>query len=156
MCDMLLNFFLAMAMLVTRTKTPISLIPKSFEENRINIPKAPALGLLLERPIFTVYNERQRERANQVHRDCVDFDAYKDKIEAFKQEWIYKKIFDAENNEHVFDGYLTSLDAHIGPDYYYLNPEGEIPDECLVSTKYNRPLAVSKSKDSDDELEEDE
>jgi tRNA pseudouridine38-40 synthase len=142
-----------MAMLVTRTKTPVSLIPKTFEENRINIPKAPALGLLLERPIFNVYNEKTRTKSNQVCRDIVSFDAYKDKIEAFKQEWIYKKIFDAENNEHVFDGYLTSLDAHIGPDYHYLNPEGIIPDECLVSTKYNRPVVTKK--DSDDELEED-
>jgi tRNA pseudouridine38-40 synthase len=144
-----------MAMLVTRTNTPISLIPKTFEENRINVPKAPALGLLLERPIFNVYNEKTRTKANQVTRDIVDFDAYKDKIEAFKQEWIYKKIFDAENHEHVFDGYLTSLDAHIGPDYYYLNPEGVIPDECLVSTKYNRPPITIKNlkEDSDDELE---
>ncbi|KAI8047570.1 pseudouridine synthase [Gilbertella persicaria] len=139
---------ISMAMLVTRSKTPLSLIPKTFEENRINIPKAPALGLLLERPIFNVYNEKMRSRATEVERAEIDFDIYKDQIEAFKQEWIYKKIFDAENHEHVFDGYLTSLDAHIGPDYDYLNPEGVIPDACLVQTKFNTKAA------SDDEEEE--
>lgn len=134
-------------MLVTRSNTPLSLIPKTFEENKINIPKAPALGLLLERPIFKVYNDKMRAKANQVERDIVDFDVYKDKINAFKEEWIYKKIFEAENQEHVFDGYLTSLDAHLGDDYKYLNPEGVIPDICLVTTKYNRPT----KQESDDE-----
>lgn len=127
-----------MAMLITRTNTPISLIPSTFENLKINIPKAPALGLLLERPIFRVYNEKMRSKAaNEVERDEIDFDLYKEQIEEFKREWIYKKIFEAENQEHVFDGYLTSLDSHIGPDYNYLNPGGEIPEECLVSTKYN-------------------
>lgn len=139
-----------MGMLVTRSNTPISLIPKTFEENKINIPKAPALGLLLERPIFQVYNDKMRVKANQVERDIVDFDLFKDVINEFKEEWIYKKIFEAENQEHVFDGYLTSLDAHLGDDYEYLNPEGNIPDICLVSTKYNRPI----KQESDDEEQE--
>lgn len=132
-----------MAMLITRSGTPVSLIPQTFESNKINIPKAPALGLLLERPVFTVYNEKLREKSKDVVRDPINFDKYADQIEEFKREWIYKKIFDAENQEHVFDGYLTSLDAHIGPDYLYLNKQGVIPPECLISTKYN--------KESDDE-----
>lgn len=143
---------ISMGMLVTRSETPISLIPKTFEENKINIPKAPALGLLLERPIFKVYNDKMRTKSNQVERDIVDFDVYKNKINAFKEEWIYKKIFEAENQEHVFDGYLTSLDAHLGDDYKYLNPEGVIPDVCLVTTKYNRP----SKQDSEDEEEHDD
>ena len=132
--------FIAMAMLITRTNTPISLIADSFENQKINIPKAPALGLLLERPIFKVYNDKMRKKANNVlERDEISFDKYNDQIEAFKREWIYTKIFDTENDEHVFDGYLTSLDSHIGPDYLYLNEDGIIPDECLVKTKYNTP-----------------
>ncbi|OBZ83508.1 tRNA pseudouridine synthase 1 [Choanephora cucurbitarum] len=141
---------ISMGMLLTRTKTPIHLIPKTFEENRINIPKAPALGLLLERPIFNVYNQKTRGRAIEVERDEINFDLYKDQIEQFKQEWIYKKIFEAENQEHVFDGYLTSLDAHIGPDYDYLNPEGVIPEHCLVKTKFNTPKATASDEEEED------
>ncbi|KAI9472349.1 MAG: pseudouridine synthase [Benjaminiella poitrasii] len=143
---------IAMALLVTRTKTPVSLIPCTFEENKINIPKAPALGLLLERPIFHVYNEKTRIKAsNEVKREKIDFDLYNDEIEAFKHAWIYKKIFEEERKEHVFDGYLTSLDAHLGPDYLYLNEKGVIPEECLVETKYNK-----KQSNSDDEEQEEE
>lgn len=141
-----------MAMLITRTETPISLIEDTFESPRINIPKAPALGLLLERPIFNVYNSKMLSKANQIERGEVDFENFKDNIETFKKEWIYTKIFEAENQEHVFDGYLTSLDAHIGPDYLYLNKDGVIPEECLVYTKYNAPPVKTES----DEEEEDE
>lgn len=143
-----------MAMLLTRTNTPISIIQDTFQENKINIPKAPALGLLLERPIFKVYNDKMRKKAsNMIERDEIDFDKYNKEIEEFKKEWIYTKIFEAENQEHVFDGYLTSLDSHIGPDYNYLNEDGIIPEECLVKTKYNTP---AKKIDSDDEKEEDD
>ena len=38
-----------MIIMTTRTKTPACVIPKTFEANRINIPKAPGLGLLLEK-----------------------------------------------------------------------------------------------------------
>lgn len=37
--------------MIARTGTPISLIAKTFTQVKINIPKAPALGLLLERVI---------------------------------------------------------------------------------------------------------
>lgn len=37
--------------MIVRTGTPISLIAKTFTQVKINIPKAPALGLLLERVI---------------------------------------------------------------------------------------------------------
>jgi tRNA pseudouridine38-40 synthase len=137
--DCKLISFLAMGMLIARTNTPISLIQETFGEKRINIPKAPALGLLLERPVFDVYNEKLLKKSNKEDRIKIDFDKHKSEMDAFKQEWIYNKIFDTELEEHVFDGYLTSLDAHIGHDYDYLNPEGVIPDICVVHTKHNKP-----------------
>ncbi|CEG71386.1 Putative tRNA pseudouridine synthase [Rhizopus microsporus] len=126
-----------MAMLIARTETPVSLIQQTFGEKRINIPKAPALGLLLERPVFDVYNDKLLQKTSKEDRIKIDFDVHKDKIEAFKQEWIYSKIFDTEIQEHVFDGFLTFLDAQMGHEYDYLNPEGVIPDICIVHTKYN-------------------
>lgn len=66
-----------MAMLSVRTGTPLSLIPKTFEADKINIPKAPALGLLLERPVFQLYNNRM---ASVENRNSIDFDIYKVKI----------------------------------------------------------------------------
>lgn len=59
-----------MALLIVRSESAMSLIDKSFEETRINIPKAPAVGLLLERPVYSAYNKH-------TERDPIDFDAYK-------------------------------------------------------------------------------
>ena len=62
------------------------------------IPKMPALGLLLEYPIFESYNRRVAETNGKLdisdpeHRDPVDFEVYREKIDAFKQEHIYSRM----------------------------------------------------------------
>ena len=69
---------LAMAVLSIRSGTPLKIIENAFGTDRINIPKAPALGLLLERPIFGSYNRHvQDEKKGQTYRDGIDFDVYK-------------------------------------------------------------------------------
>ena len=44
--------------MLVRTRTPASLVPETFGPTRLNIPKAPALGLLLEQPCFESYNRK--------------------------------------------------------------------------------------------------
>jgi tRNA pseudouridine38-40 synthase len=46
------------AVLLTRSQGSPSLVDKAYEFTRIHIPKAPALGLLLEEPVFSVYNSK--------------------------------------------------------------------------------------------------
>jgi tRNA pseudouridine38-40 synthase len=66
---------IGLAIMVMRTKTPLELVDRCFGEERINIPKAPALGLLLERPVFDKYNKY----TGSVKEDkgTIDFDQYK-------------------------------------------------------------------------------
>ncbi|KAI8146459.1 pseudouridine synthase [Fennellomyces sp. T-0311] len=138
---------ISMALLIVRTNTPLTLIERSFEKNRINIPKAPALGLLLERPIFGSYNKHAQDQKNgQTHRDEIDFEPFMDKIEAFKVEWIYKKIFEEEKANAVFDQFISHIDSVTGPDYSYLNSEGVIPEEALIVTKF-----TAKPEPADDD-----
>lgn len=56
---------ISMAILVARTGTPPDVIPKSFENVKVVIPKAPALGLLLEQPRFGSYNSRVEKLSGQ-------------------------------------------------------------------------------------------
>jgi tRNA pseudouridine38-40 synthase len=72
---------ISMAVLAARTKTPASLIPKTFGKlcpqscvssadrlqgpEQIHVPKAPALGLLLEQPRFKTYNDNMLLKAKQ-------------------------------------------------------------------------------------------
>lgn len=65
-----------MAVLVVRSGTPLSLIEESFGSTKINIPKAPALGLLLERPVFESYNTRLNEKRMQKAHPRLEFDSF--------------------------------------------------------------------------------
>lgn len=66
-----------MAVLVVRSGTPLTLIEDSFGPQKINIPKAPALGLLLERPVFDSYNNRLGAKRLQKEHPRVEFNAHK-------------------------------------------------------------------------------
>jgi tRNA pseudouridine38-40 synthase len=88
---------IAMAAMVVRCGTPLSIIQESYGPSTISIPKAPGLGLLLERPVFETYNERA---SKEFSREKIDFDKYKTEMEAFKQREIYDRIFREEERDH--------------------------------------------------------
>lgn len=67
----------------------------------------PALGLLLEYPIFESYNRRLAENMAQVestdpeYRRPIDFEVHREKIDAFKQEHIYSRMRSIEEQGGV-------------------------------------------------------
>ncbi|SAM03912.1 hypothetical protein [Absidia glauca] len=144
---------ISMAVLVVRSGTPLTLIEDSFGPQKINIPKAPALGLLLERPVFDSYNNRLGAKKLQKEHPRIEFNAHKDTIDAFKQKWVYSKMFEAEREERGFDTFLTSVDNSFTDNFKYLNPDGVIPDECIVVTKYSKE---QQSRTDEDQIGEDD
>lgn len=87
-----------MAALTVRCGTDPTIMEKSFGNVIVRIPKAPGLGLLLERPVFDSYNEKQ---AKQHGREKVDFNKFNKEIEEFKEREIYQRIFreEAQGNQ---------------------------------------------------------
>lgn len=85
--------------LAVRTRTPSNLVLEAYKESRLNIPKAPALGLLLQHPIFGVYNAAM---GGQTNRDQLDFAEFADQIDAFKKEFIYNEISAEEAKGAVY------------------------------------------------------
>ena len=72
------------------------------------IPKMPALGLLLEYPVFEAYNrrvaaanERIRESDDPEYRHPIDFEAHREMIEEFKNERIYSRMRAIEEKQAV-------------------------------------------------------
>lgn len=68
----------------------------------------PALGLLLEYPIFESYN-RKTETINEKlqstdveYRPAIDFEVHRREIDQFKQEFIYSKMRQTEDRDGVF------------------------------------------------------
>lgn len=101
---------ISMAALVVRTGCPITRINDCFGPAKINIPKAPALGLLLECPVYDTYNEKLTELGYNE----IDFSKYSTEMDAFKMKYIYDKIYAEELKEHVYHGFFEFLDTFRG------------------------------------------
>lgn len=97
----------AMAVLVIRTACPISRISDCYGPTKINIPKAPALGLLLENPVYDSYNQIL-EKNNYPH---IDFSVHQKEMDEFKMKYIYDKIYAEEIKENVFYGFFGFIDT---------------------------------------------
>lgn len=101
---------IAMAVLVVRTGCPLTRISDAFGPTKINIPKAPALGLLLEAPVYEGYNG-QLEKFGY---SPIDFSKYQKEMDAFKMKYIYDKIYGEEVKENVFYGFFAFIDTFKG------------------------------------------
>ncbi len=88
----------AMAAMVVRCGASPDVIAHSYGKRKISIPKAPSLGLLLERPVFDVYNYRA---VNSLGRDAIDFAKYDDQIRAFKDAEIYARMWADEETRNM-------------------------------------------------------
>ena len=100
-----------MATLAIRCDLPVEIIADAFELTKINIPKAPALGLLLENPVFDAYNFKLRDHSY----DAINFDVFKDEMLDFKMKFIYDKIYDEEVKEYVYYGFFGYIDSYRVP-----------------------------------------
>lgn len=98
---------IAMAVLVVRTGCPVSRIRDCFGPTKINIPKAPALGLLLENPVYEGYNGMLEKFGY----NRIDFAKYQLEMDAFKMKYIYDKIYGEEVRENTFYGFFGFIDT---------------------------------------------
>lgn len=103
---------IGMASICVRTGCSISKIKDAFGPDKINIPKAPALGLLLDHPVYDGYNNQLVAYGHEP----IDFDKYSTQMDAFKHEWIYSKIYAEEESEHTFHAFFGFIDFLTGQD----------------------------------------
>ncbi|KAH0443640.1 tRNA pseudouridine synthase A [Colletotrichum camelliae] len=110
-----------MASLVVRCGTPLERVRQSYGPTRIAIPKAPGLGLLLERPVFDAYNRRAQDNFGK---ETIDFTKYDDKLQAFKDKQIYQRIFEVEEQENVFHTFFQQVDNFKSDYFLWLTAAG--------------------------------
>ena len=79
----------------------------TYLRDKISVPKAPSLGLLLERPVFDKYNEKLVEFGKAT----IDFGKHKEQVNEFKQREIYERIFEVEEREGIFLSFFAGLDS---------------------------------------------
>jgi len=150
--------------LAARTRTSPGLIPKTYERARIHIPKAPALGLLLEQPQFRMYNrkveesnqriatkkgsehvgDRLNESGNDLIRDRIDFEKHREAIDEFKVRMIYSRMREEEGKYHTFSQWISFIDSYPGSDFEYLNGAGVITEAAIQKNGVQRDRAFKE------------
>ncbi|KAI9374013.1 pseudouridine synthase [Aspergillus egyptiacus] len=110
----------SMAALVVRCGCDPDRIFDTYGPTRLAIPKAPGLGLLLERPIFDAYNKRSSEFG----KDPIEFDKCAKEMNEFKQREIYDRIFREEEETHAFTSFFNHIDHYARDDFLYITSAG--------------------------------
>ncbi|TKA48294.1 hypothetical protein B0A49_12366 [Cryomyces minteri] len=146
-----------MAALVVRCGCPVSRIADTYEDAKIGIPKVPGLGLLLERPVFDSYNERQAEKFGK---EKLDFGKYEKELEDFKQREIYERIFREEERDNSFHQFFTHVDNFKEPHFLFVSSKG-IPATQNAGAgsgkgtgKFRRPKLDVESEDEGADVNE--
>ncbi|KAF9565823.1 tRNA pseudouridine synthase [Agrocybe pediades] len=129
---------MAILVLSCRMGTPPRVISELYGQRSVFVPKMPSLGLLLEEPLFDSYNQRmgvineKLKPTDPEYRPLIDFDQYRDQINAFKEKFIYTNMRQVEDRDGLFDAWVRMIDAYAGNDLLYLNPSGAVPDAAVI------------------------
>ncbi|KAG9229218.1 pseudouridine synthase [Amylocarpus encephaloides] len=111
----------AMAALVVRCGSTFDVIHDSYGPTTISIPKAPSLGLLLERPVFDSYNT---QAVSNFNREKIDFDKFQKEMDEFKQQEIYDRMFREEERDHQFHSFFKQVDDYKTDFFLWVTAEG--------------------------------
>lgn len=84
-------------------------IERSWGQDKVDVPKAPGLGLVLERVHFDRYNKRFG--GDGLH-ERLEWDREEEAIKAFKEAHIYPSIVETENQEGSMVSWMSTLPIH--------------------------------------------
>ncbi|GAB0135321.1 hypothetical protein EsDP_00003664 [Epichloe bromicola] len=136
-----------LASLVVRCGTTLDRVAESYQAQKMAIPKAPGLGLLLERPVFENYNRRAKDTLGKPQ---IDFGNYEEKLLAFKEKHIYSRIFEVEEKENTFHGFYNQIDQFKSNHFLWLTAGG------LKVAELNKETDAGKSQQDVDKALGDE
>lgn len=100
---------LGLAIGIMRGFAHIDVIEKSFLLDRIDIPKAPGLGLMLEEVHYDKYNYRYG--GNGIH-ERLTWEEYQDVLDKFRHAYVYPNIIQTEAKEYSMLKWLQLLPIH--------------------------------------------
>ncbi|KAM7051708.1 pseudouridylate synthase 1 homolog isoform 1-T1 [Molossus nigricans] len=94
---------------IVKGYAPGDLLERSWGEAKVDVPKAPGLGLVLERVHFETYN--RRFGCDGLH-EPLDWTQEEAEAAAFKEQHIYPTIISTERHERSMAQWLSTLPAH--------------------------------------------
>lgn len=84
-------------------------IERSWGQHKVDVPKAPGLGLVLEKVHFDRYNKRFG--GDGLH-EKLEWDQEEEAIKAFKEAHIYPSIIETECEEGSMVSWMSTLPIH--------------------------------------------
>ncbi|XP_058387187.1 pseudouridylate synthase 1 homolog isoform X1 [Diceros bicornis minor] len=94
---------------IVKGYAPESALERSWGEAKVDVPKAPGLGLVLERVHFERYNQRF---GNDGLHEPLDWAREEAEVAAFKEQHIYPTIVSTERHERSMAQWLSTLPVH--------------------------------------------
>ncbi|XP_067862282.1 tRNA pseudouridine synthase A isoform X2 [Heptranchias perlo] len=94
---------------VVRGYAPESIMGRSWGDEKVDVPKAPGLGLVLDTVHFEKYNNRF---GNDGVHEALEWTDIEDQIMAFKEDHIYPTIIKTEIEERSMANWLSTLPIH--------------------------------------------
>ncbi|CAH8510596.1 unnamed protein product [Schistosoma turkestanicum] len=80
-----------------------------FNEERVDVPKAPGLGLMLNQVDYSNYNTKYQD--DGIHQP-IDWSKYDEQRNKFKMQHVYEHIDRVESDEKSMLQWLSTLDNH--------------------------------------------
>lgn len=94
---------------IAKGYAPEDVLERSWGEAKVDVPKAPGLGLVLERVHFERYNRRF---GNDGLHEPLDWAGQEAEAAAFKEQHIYPTIVSTERHERSMAQWLSTLPVH--------------------------------------------
>lgn len=94
---------------IVKGYAPEDVLERSWGEAKVDVPKAPGLGLVLERVHFERYNRRY---GNDGLHEPLDWAQEEAEVTAFKEQHIYPTIVNTERHERSMAQWLSTLPMH--------------------------------------------
>ncbi|GFX47052.1 tRNA pseudouridine synthase A [Trichonephila clavipes] len=116
---------------IIKKLTDLSILSKVWDSERIDIPKAPGLGLMLEELHYDWYNKKYG--SDGIH-EALKWDEFKEQIETFKMEKICANIAKTEREEKSMLQWLETLPHH-SYDVRDAGPPTQLPPKVAGNNK---------------------
>ncbi|XP_049776844.1 pseudouridylate synthase 1 homolog isoform X1 [Schistocerca cancellata] len=130
---------IGLAVAVSRGHTTIETINKSWKPDRIDIPMAPGVGLVLEEVHYDRYNKRY---GNDGLHEPLTWDDVEKELITFREKYIYSAIVNTEISEKCFLNWLLTLPYH---SYDIRNQNAELDNSSPINEVYNKNEKVDES-----------
>ena len=138
---------------IIRGHTSLATMEEAWGINRIDVPRAPGLGLLLDTVHFDKYNKRF---AGDGMHEALDWVGQEDAVERFKEDFVFSDIMETEVAEKSMMSWLgEALPLHTWVPRHFESDEKEpspLRNAFLKTTKYgdkNTPVTEESVKVDD-------